>query len=115
MLEVYAKQAPNTPLLQRALILSFAKQMQLPVNTLLSGLIDDLAKAGEGAAETLLDDGRDSLVMNDPIRHLVWRRHGYSLHRWPRRRKLLCRRRSIGNWAQRNNVWRSARSPSLKH
>ena len=66
VLEVYAKQAPNTPLLQRALILSFAKQMQLPVNTLLSGLIDDLAKAGEGAAETLLDDGQDSLVMNDP-------------------------------------------------
>ncbi|WP_202947692.1 alpha-2-macroglobulin family protein, partial [Pseudomonas sp. R62] len=66
VLEVYAKQAPNTPLLQRALILSFAKQMQLPVNTLLSGLIEDLAKAGEGAAETLLDDGQDSLVMNDP-------------------------------------------------
>ncbi|WP_460161351.1 alpha-2-macroglobulin family protein [Pseudomonas sp. S2_B10] len=66
VLEVYAKQAPNTPLLQRALILSFAKQMQLPVNTLLSGLIDDLVKAGEGGAETLLDDGQDSLVMNDP-------------------------------------------------
>ena len=52
VLEVYAKQAKNTPLLQRALILSFAKQMQLPVNTLLSGLIDDLAKAGEGNAGT---------------------------------------------------------------
>jgi len=66
VLEVYAKQAPNTPLLQRALILSFAKQMHLPVNTLLSGLIDDLAKAGEGNAETMLDDGEDSLVMSDP-------------------------------------------------
>lgn len=66
VLEVYAKQAPNTPLLQRALILSFAKQMHLPVNTLLSGLMDDLAKAGEGDAETLLDDGKDSLVMSDP-------------------------------------------------
>ncbi|MBK5531392.1 alpha-2-macroglobulin family protein [Pseudomonas sp. TH08] len=66
VLEVYAKQAPNTPLLQRALILSFAKQMHLPVNTLLSGLMDDLAKAGEGNAETLLDDGEDSLVMGDP-------------------------------------------------
>ncbi|WP_081265202.1 alpha-2-macroglobulin family protein [Pseudomonas fluorescens] len=66
VLEVYAKQAPNTPLLQRALILSFAKQMHLPVNTLLSGLMDDLAKAGEGNAETMLDDGEDSLVMSDP-------------------------------------------------
>lgn len=66
VLEVYAKQAPNTPLLQRALILSFARQMQLPVTTLLSGLIDDLAKTGEGSAETLLDDGQDSLVMSDP-------------------------------------------------
>jgi uncharacterized protein YfaS (alpha-2-macroglobulin family) len=66
VLEVYAKQAPNTPLLQRALILSFAKQMHLPVSTLLSGLMDDLAKAGEGNAETMLDDGEDSLVMSDP-------------------------------------------------
>ncbi len=66
VLEVYAKQAPNTPLLKRALILSFAKQMRLPVNTLLSGLMEDLAKAGEGNAETLMDDGQDSLVMSDP-------------------------------------------------
>ncbi|CEL31724.1 alpha-2-macroglobulin family protein [Pseudomonas fluorescens] len=66
VLEVYAKQAPNTPLLQRALILSFAKQMHLPVNTLLTGLMEDLAKAGEGNAETLIDDGVDSLVMSDP-------------------------------------------------
>ncbi|WP_082355489.1 alpha-2-macroglobulin family protein [Pseudomonas sp. RIT-PI-r] len=66
VLEVYAKQAPNTPLLQRALILSFAKQMHLPVNTLLSGLMDDLAKVGEGNAQTMLDDGEDSLVMSDP-------------------------------------------------
>lgn len=66
VLEVYAKQAQNTPLLQRALILSFAKQMQLPVNTLLSGLMDDLAKAGEGKAASVMDDGAESLVMNDP-------------------------------------------------
>ena len=66
VLEVYAKQAQNTPLLQRALILSFAKQMQLPVNTLLSGLIDDLVKAGEGNAASVMDDGAESLVMNDP-------------------------------------------------
>lgn len=66
VLEVYAKQANNTPLLQRALILSFAKQMQLPVNTLLSGLLEDLAKAGEGTAANLMEDGEDSLVMSDP-------------------------------------------------
>ncbi|WLG44337.1 alpha-2-macroglobulin [Pseudomonas sp. FP1740] len=66
VLEVYAKQAQNTPLLQRALILSFAKQMQLPVNTLLSGLIDDLVKAGEGNTASVMDDGAESLVMNDP-------------------------------------------------
>ncbi|MEO6676701.1 MAG: alpha-2-macroglobulin [Pseudomonas sp.] len=66
VLEVYSKQAKNTPLLQRALILSFAKQMQLPVNTLLSGLVDDLAKAGDGNAANLMDDGEDSLVMSDP-------------------------------------------------
>ncbi|WP_082344554.1 alpha-2-macroglobulin [Pseudomonas sp. P1.8] len=66
VLEVYAKQAKNTPLLQRALILSFAKQMQLPVNTLLSGLMDDLSKAGEGTAANLMEDGEDSLVMSDP-------------------------------------------------
>ncbi|UVL83371.1 alpha-2-macroglobulin family protein [Pseudomonas sp. B21-028] len=66
VLEVYAKQAGDTPLLQRALILSFAKQMQLPVNTLLSGLMDDLAKAGAGNAEGVMDSGDDSLVMNAP-------------------------------------------------
>jgi uncharacterized protein YfaS (alpha-2-macroglobulin family) len=66
VLEVYAKQAKNTPLLQRALILAFAKQMQLPVNTLLSGLLEDLTQAGEGPAANMLDDAQDSLVMGDP-------------------------------------------------
>ncbi|MHC8368759.1 alpha-2-macroglobulin family protein [Pseudomonas sp. ZT5P21] len=66
VLDVYLKQAKNTPLLQRALILSFAKQMQLPVNTLLSGLMDDLAQAGEGNAANLMEDGEDSIVMSNP-------------------------------------------------
>ncbi|VVM50536.1 hypothetical protein PS645_00737 [Pseudomonas fluorescens] len=66
VLEVYAKQANNTPLLQRALILSFAKQMQLPVNTLLSGLMEDLEKGGAGHAANLMEDGAESLVMSDP-------------------------------------------------
>lgn len=66
VLEIYAKQAKDTPLLQRALIVSFARQMQLPVNTLLSGLMEDLAKAGEGNAANLMDEGQDSIVMSDP-------------------------------------------------
>ncbi len=66
VLDVYAKQAGSTPLLQRALILSFARQMQLPVNTLLSGLMEDLAKAGEGAEDFLNEGGEDSLVMGAP-------------------------------------------------
>lgn len=66
VLEVYAKQAGNTPLLQRALILSFAREMKLPINTLVSGLMDDLAKAGEGRDADVQDDGGASLVMEDP-------------------------------------------------
>jgi len=66
VMDVYAKQAASTPLLQRALILSFAREMQLPVNTLLSGLMADLAKAGPGANANLMDDGEDSVVMDAP-------------------------------------------------
>ena len=66
VLDVYGKQATVTPLLQRALVLSFAKEMQLPVNTLLSGLMEELAKAGEGADANLMDDGQDSLIMSAP-------------------------------------------------
>jgi hypothetical protein len=40
--------------------------MQLPVNTLLSGLMDELAQAGEGHAANLMEDGEDSIVMSDP-------------------------------------------------
>ncbi|WP_416427086.1 alpha-2-macroglobulin [Pseudomonas sp. App30] len=66
VMDVYGKQASTTPLLQRALILSFAREMQLPVNTLISGLMDELAKAGPGANASLLDDGEDSVVMGAP-------------------------------------------------
>ncbi|HLD64997.1 MAG TPA: alpha-2-macroglobulin, partial [Pseudomonas sp.] len=44
VLDVYAKQAPTTPLLQRALILGFAREMQLPVDSLLEGLMTDLSR-----------------------------------------------------------------------
>ncbi|GLK89131.1 alpha-2-macroglobulin family protein [Pseudomonas turukhanskensis] len=43
VMDIYAKQASTTPLLQRALILAFAKDMQLPINTLVDGLMTDLA------------------------------------------------------------------------
>ncbi|MCO7570618.1 alpha-2-macroglobulin family protein [Pseudomonas chlororaphis] len=66
VLEVYAKQAGNTPLLQRALILSFAREMNLPIATLVRGLMDDLAKAGSGPADSVDAGGSDSLVMADP-------------------------------------------------
>ncbi|MET1079227.1 MAG: alpha-2-macroglobulin [Pseudomonas sp.] len=42
ILDVYAKQASSTAPLQRALILAFARDMQLPVETLLQGLMADL-------------------------------------------------------------------------
>ncbi|WP_235981343.1 alpha-2-macroglobulin family protein [Aquipseudomonas ullengensis] len=66
VLEVYAKQVPNTPLLQRALVLDFAREMQLPVNSLLEGLLSDLGAAGEGDDVTLADDGETSQVMAEP-------------------------------------------------
>ncbi|MCY1260279.1 MG2 domain protein [compost metagenome] len=66
VLDLYAKQAGATPLLQRALILSFARDMQLPVATLLSGLMDDLGKASDGEETPVPIDARDSLVMAAP-------------------------------------------------
>ncbi|HSC83556.1 MAG TPA: alpha-2-macroglobulin family protein, partial [Pseudomonas sp.] len=66
VLEVYAKQATNTPLLQRALILGFAREMQLPTETLLKGLLDELGAAGEGEEVALDDAGETSLVMAAP-------------------------------------------------
>ncbi|CAK9886758.1 MAG: hypothetical protein XXXJIFNMEKO3_03204 [Candidatus Erwinia impunctatus] len=38
MLELYAEQAGDLPLLHRALILTFAQEMKLPVNSLIQGL-----------------------------------------------------------------------------
>ncbi len=66
VMDVYGKRAATTPLLHRALILSFAREMRLPITTLLSGLMDDLAKAGPGANANLLEDGEDSVVMDAP-------------------------------------------------
>ena len=64
LLELYAKRAQDTPLLQRALIIAFSRDMGLPVKTLLEGLVYDLAAAGEGQEETLGEGA--SLVMAAP-------------------------------------------------
>lgn len=66
VLDLYAKLAGQTPLLQRALILGFARDMQLPVQTLVGGLLDDLAKAGAGEDAKLPADAEVSLVMAEP-------------------------------------------------
>lgn len=68
VLELYSARASATPLLQRALILAFARDMQLPVQTLVSGLLTDLENAGNGeAAKSVNDfDIDDSLVMGQP-------------------------------------------------
>ncbi|MEG7361983.1 alpha-2-macroglobulin [Pseudomonas citronellolis] len=66
VLDLYAKLAEQTPLLQRALILGFARDMQLPVQTLVGGLLDDLAKAGAGEDAKLPADAEVSLVMAEP-------------------------------------------------
>ncbi len=64
LLDVYAQQADEMPVLHRALLLSFAQEMHLPVTSLLQGLAESLpnATAVEGSAlgET------DSLVMAAP-------------------------------------------------
>jgi hypothetical protein len=65
VLDVYASEAQHTPLLQRALIIDFAEHMQLPVATLLQGLMDDLAKAGDGDSSINVTEGM-SVVMAAP-------------------------------------------------
>src|SRR5690606_31579941 len=63
VLDLYAQQAPQVPLLQRALILGFARDMQLPTETLLKGLLADLGAADEGEELAPDDSGEASLVM----------------------------------------------------
>lgn len=45
VLDIYGEQAANTPLLHRVLILDFAQSMDLPVQTMLQGVLDALAAA----------------------------------------------------------------------
>lgn len=66
VLDLYGQQAAQVPLLQRALILGFAREMQLPTDTLLKGLLEDLGKAEEGEDVVLDEAGETSLVMAYP-------------------------------------------------
>ncbi|MCC6074733.1 alpha-2-macroglobulin family protein [Pseudomonas sp. MAHUQ-58] len=66
VLDVYADRATASPLLQRALILGFARDMRLPVTTLLDGLLAELGAAGAGEQVSLPEDGTASLVMAAP-------------------------------------------------
>ncbi|PAU64439.1 hypothetical protein BZL41_10020 [Pseudomonas sp. PIC25] len=66
VLDLYAKQASATPLLQRALILGFARDMELPVASLVEGLLADLANVGEGQGGEQMNDPQGSLIMAAP-------------------------------------------------
>lgn len=64
LLQVYAAQANNMPVLHRALVLSFAQQMNLPVTSLLEGVAKILPRiqAVDGPALA----ASDSLIMTAP-------------------------------------------------
>jgi uncharacterized protein YfaS (alpha-2-macroglobulin family) len=64
LLDVYAQQADDMPMLHRALLLSFAQDMQLPVTSLLQGLAQSLANAHPVEGVALAE--YDSLVMSAP-------------------------------------------------
>ncbi|WP_447589367.1 alpha-2-macroglobulin family protein [Aquipseudomonas campi] len=66
VMDVYASKATTTPLLQRALILSFAQEMKLPINSLLQGLLSDFSSAVIDDEWTPDYTGETSLVMAAP-------------------------------------------------
>lgn len=63
VLELYAERAEQTPLLQRVLILDFAHTMELPIKSLLTGVLDQLADA---QSQRVALDAVDSLVLHAP-------------------------------------------------
>lgn len=62
VLDVYASKGLEAGLLKRALIIDFAARMQLPIPTLLKGLLEDLDKAPKPTQESPTDDA-SSLIM----------------------------------------------------
>ena len=67
VLELYGERAALTPLLQRVLILDFAQAMDLPVETLLRGVLEELAAAQPVDAIASSDEAAlSSLVFEAP-------------------------------------------------
>ncbi len=69
MLDSYAEQADNMPLLHRALVLAWAQEMNLPCKTLLKGLDEAIARRGtkdEDFSEEDIRDINDSLILDTP-------------------------------------------------
>ena len=64
LLDVYAKEGSKRPALQRALALSWMKEMGLPVRPMLAALLDELA-ARDAPAPDRLATARGSLVLTD--------------------------------------------------
>jgi uncharacterized protein YfaS (alpha-2-macroglobulin family) len=65
VLEAYAEHATTTPLLQRVLILDFAQAMKLPVQSLLAGVLGELAVA-KAVPATSSDSALNSLILTAP-------------------------------------------------
>lgn len=65
VLDVYASKGQEAGLLKRALIIDFAARMQLPIPTLLKGLLEDLDKAPKARQDAPLDNNA-SLIMAAP-------------------------------------------------
>lgn len=65
VLDVYAQKGKEAGLLKRALIIDFAARMQLPIPTLLKGLLEDLDKAPAPSQDSPVDNAA-SLIMAAP-------------------------------------------------
>ncbi len=69
MLDSYAEQADNMPLLHRALVLAWAQEMNLPCGTLLKGLDETISQRGVKTEDLSTEDTRninDSLILGAP-------------------------------------------------
>ncbi len=74
MLDSYAEQADNMPLLHRALVLAWAQEMNLPCKTLLKGLDEAIARRGTKTEDFSEEDTRDindSLILDTPESQLA--------------------------------------------
>ncbi len=69
MLDSYAEQADNMPLLHRALVLAWAQEMNLPCGTLLKGLDETISQRGVKTEDLSTEDTsniNDSLILGAP-------------------------------------------------